>query len=324
MDRKKINISFFDLIVNYLRYLRRLRNFTKIKTFLTYRRIYLNYISVIIFVSTEKYPIKAILRNGTRVVLRNYLEVQVFDGRHKGFECDIPNDSVTLPKRSFGNENMITIYGGVSNGDMKGIFIDNIYQKLPVKNKTVIDIGANIADSAIYFALRGASKIICLEPFPKNYEIAKKNIKLNNLSNTSIILAGCSDRRGEITIDVDSDYKSGILFIMKDSKSGVKIPLLTLEDILNENNCDSDGSIILKMDCEGCEYESILSANKNTLQRFSHILIEYHRGYKDLKGKLQRSGFKVSTTRPKLNSRFRDLDGQKLKFAVGYIYAERI
>jgi len=324
MDGKKLNISLFDLILNYLRYLKRIRNFVKIRTFLTYRRIYLNYISVIMHVFTEKYPIKAILKNGTLVVLRNYLEVQVFDGRHKGFECDIPNDSVTLATRSFGNENTITIYGGVSNGDMRGIFIDNIYQNLPVKNKTVIDIGANIADSAIFFALCGATKIICIEPFPKNYEIAKKNIKLNNLNNISIILAGCSNRRGEIKIDVDSDYEAGKLFIVKDFKTGIKVSLLTLQDILNENNLDSDGSIILKMDCEGCEYESILSADENTLQRFSHILIEYHYGYKDLKEKLQRSGFKVSVTRPKLISRFHDLDGQKLKFAVGYIYAERI
>lgn len=323
MDLKKSNISFSDLILNYIRYLKRIRNFTKIGTFLTYRRLYHNYISVIIHVFTEKYPIRAILRNGTTVILRNYLEVQLFDGRHKGFECDILNDSVTLATGTYGNEHMITIYGGVSNGDMRGIFIDNIYQNLPVKNKTVIDIGANIADSAIFFALCGATKIICIEPFPKNYALAQKNIKLNNLNNISIILAGCSYRRGEIKIDIDSDYEAGKLFILKDFKSGIKVPLLTLEDILNENKLDSDGSIILKMDCEGCEYESILATDRNTLQRFSHILIEYHYGYKDLKEKLQSCGFTVSVTRPKLISRFHDLDGQKLKFAVGYVYAER-
>ncbi len=318
------NISFFDLIVNYLRYFKRLRNFTKISTFLTYRKLYLNYIRVIICVSNEKYPINAVLRNGTVVTLRNYLEVQVFDGRLKKFKCDIANDLVTLAKHSFGNENTITIYGGVSNGDMKGIFVDGVYQKLPVKNKTVIDIGVNIADSSIYFALRGATKIIGLEPSPKNYEVADKNINSNNLNNISLLLAGCSNHRGEIKIDVDSYNESGILFTLKDLKSGVKVSLLTLEDILNENNLGSDGSIILKMDCEGCEYEGILFANKSTLQRFSHILIEYHHGYKDLEEKLRRSGFRVSVTRPKLNSRLHERDGRKLIFAVGYIYAERI
>ena len=138
------------------------------------------------------------------------------------------------------------------------------------------------------------------------------------------MLAGCSSHGDEINIDADSDYETGILFTLKDFKKGIRVQLLTLEDILHENKIDVDVSLILKMDCEGCEYESILSAEKNTLKRFSHIIIEYHHGYKDLKEKLQRSGFRVSVTRPKLNSRFYEPVGRKLKFAVGYIYAERI
>jgi hypothetical protein len=55
-------------------------------------------------------------------------------------------------------------------GDIIGIFVDNPYEDLSVKNKTVVDIGGNIADSAIYFALWGANKIVCIEPLPKNCE----------------------------------------------------------------------------------------------------------------------------------------------------------
>jgi FkbM family methyltransferase len=274
-------------------------------------------------VFANKYPINVIIRNGTTITFRNYLELQVYDGRDKGFEYDIPNDSVTLTEHFFGNMDVITIYGGVSNGDLRGIFIDKIYQDLPVRNKTVIDIGANIGDSAIFFALNGAARIIGIEPFPTNYELAEKNIKLNKLNNVSLKLAGCSNQRGEVNIDVDSYNQTGKVFLVKDYKRGIKVPLLTLEDILDENNIHSDGSIILKMDCEGCEYESILSADENTLQKFSHILIEYHHGYKDLKEKLQRSSFEVSVTRPILVTRFYDQDNPSLKFEVGNIFARR-
>jgi hypothetical protein len=65
-------------------------------------------------------------------------------------------------------------------GDKIGIFVDNAYEDLSVKNKTVVDIGGNIAVSAIYFALCGANKIVCIEPLPKNYELARKNIQFNN------------------------------------------------------------------------------------------------------------------------------------------------
>lgn len=53
------------------------------------------------------------------------------------------------------------------------------------------------------------------------------------------------------------------------------------------------------MDCEGCEYEVILSSPVDSLKRFSHILIEYHHGYKDLRDKLVSCGFKVSISKPR-------------------------
>jgi len=48
-------------------------------------------------------------------------------------------------------------------------------------NKIVIDIGASIAESALYFVLRGAKKILCFEPIPKVFAMAKENVELNNL-----------------------------------------------------------------------------------------------------------------------------------------------
>jgi FkbM family methyltransferase len=246
----------------------------------------------------------------------------MYDGSHKGYECDITNDIVTLSALNpDGRKVDLTIYGGTSNGDIKGIFMDNIYQHLPVKNKTVIDIGGNIGDSAMYFALNGATEVICLEPFPKNYELAEKNIKLNNFSKcVTLLLAGCSGSRNEVTID--PDFKSGNSSILKDFSKGIRVPLLTLEDILKRIS-NFDNSIILKMDCEGCEYETIISANEKTLQKFSHIMIEYHFGYKNLKEKLEMNGFKVSITRPAVYWYTPDELQGNTKFVEGYIIAER-
>ena len=69
---------------------------------------------------------------------------------------------------------------------------------------------------------------------------------------------------------------------------------MTLEDILNKYNAPN-GKTVLKMDCEGAEYEIILFATVDTLLRFNHLLIEYHYGYKNLKEKLEECGFKDGT-----------------------------
>jgi FkbM family methyltransferase len=327
MYLKRLNISLSDLILNYFSYFRPsfyLENLTK---FLIYRSIYRNYPNIMINILRKKYPIDAVLRDGTHTALHNILDAQIHGGRHiyggqyEGIEYDIINDVVTITYDTINGKDRMIIYGGINNGEIKAIFVDNLYRYLPVRNKTVIDIGANIGDSAIYFALSGAVKIIGFEPFPKNYQLARKNIKANNLQNKiSVFLAGLSGNRDEILIDPDNKGIGSC--ISKDFKTGIKIPLLTLEDILKQNSI-SDGSI-LKIDCEGCEYEAILSSNENTIQKFNHIMIEYHYGYRNLKEKLEKSGFDVSVTRPEIYWWSPDESLGKIKFVTGYVYAKKI
>jgi FkbM family methyltransferase len=165
-----------------------------------------------------------------------------------------------------------------------------------VEGKTVIDVGANIADSTIYFCLKGATRVIGLEPFPYTYAIAKKNIESNNLSTkVSLLLAalGPSIESISITPEFTSNHESQA----RDFGEGIKIPILTLDEIINRYNLSSQPTV-LKMDCEGCEYESVISAPLNVLRNFDHIQIEYHRGYKNLKEKLEKCGFKVLVKRP--------------------------
>ena len=85
------------------------------------------------------------------------------------------------------------------------IFYDEDYSRLPVSGRTVVDIGSFNADSAIYFSLKGASKVIAIEPFPKNYEIAYKNIHENNFEN-NIILLNAAWTKDNGTIKLDSEY----------------------------------------------------------------------------------------------------------------------
>ena len=52
--------------------------------------------------------------------------------------------------------------------------------------------------------------------------------------------------------------------------------LYTLDDILIENNHLMNKNMILKMDIEGFEYETIYDINEVNLQRFAQIVIEFH------------------------------------------------
>jgi hypothetical protein len=81
------------------------------------------------------------------------------------------------------------------------------------------------------------------------------------------------------------------------------------------------------MDCEGCEYDIILSAQDNVLSCFSHMLIEYHYGYKDLKERLEKCDFDISLIKPsgKPGGAIAIPDPERLGhwYYMGYIYAKR-
>ena len=296
---------------------------------LKFRRTYRNYLRICSSLLRGNFPINAILRDGSRITLNSNSAVQCIAEAQesRGFLYDMERDVliITYPSPNKDSNAIIKFYGSMNSGEIIHIFSKELYGRLPVKGREVIDIGANIADSSIYFAVKGADRIIGIEPLPKNYEIARKNIEVNNLSDKiSLILGGCAGTSKQIRINSKiQDIEHCILsnHHTDDISYEVAVSLFTLEDILEMGKIKSGA--ILKMDCEGCEYDSILTANENVLKRFNHILIEYHYGYRKLKHKLENSGFNVSITRPKaLRRHYSDEFPNNKWMYSGYIYAE--
>src|SRR5918994_1546534 len=127
ISRKKIqpktlrgNISLSDQSSAYVYYLK-----DRIGTLLKYRRLYRNWVSVSTRVLRKRYPIQAILRNGNKLLLRNEFEAQIRVVRHHGFKYGTENDTVTLSMPSCLDDKMkIRLHGGISNGDIIGIYLD--------------------------------------------------------------------------------------------------------------------------------------------------------------------------------------------------------
>ena len=94
---------------------------------------------------------------------------------------------------------------------------------------------------------------------------------------------------------------------------------MTLQEILNTNKLVINGDLLLKMDCEGCEY-NLLHEETKTLKLFKRIVIEYHNGYEKLYTKLKECNFDVKYTEPR---KFYDKDTDR-NVILGYIYAKQI
>ena len=266
----------------------------KFMWFNLYRKTFRNYPSVIINQSRTKFPLKAIFKNGKQLMMNSIDETALFAllTDHKNMTYDEKNDLLTVSLSSEFNRSSVRLYGIIQNTDTLLAFSQNnaTYENLPLQDKIIVDIGACTGDTSLYFALKGAKKVIAVEPFPKNFEILEKNILENNFNNLiTPVLAACSSSDKEILIDPNNH--NGMRSILHEYPAGFKISTITLEQIITDYDVSN---AILKLDCEGCEYETILNSSPSILKKFTDIQIEYHNGYKNLEEKLLSIGFEVS------------------------------
>jgi FkbM family methyltransferase len=300
---KAKNMSFFHFIGSYISCVKEYWYFLRL-----FRNKYKNYLYVAWKIYRNGYPIVARLKNNTKIAFHSYNEIY---NNLMNFSYDSKKEILYVDGLKF--------HGAKDNGDIASIFIKNEYKSLPVKGRVVIDIGANIADSSIFFAMQGAKRVIAIEPSRENFEIGIENAEENNFSDRiHLIWASC-------TSSTFSDQN-------KDKDQTLAAPLTTIQDIVD--NVDEEPPYILKVDCEGCEYEIILDCHDKTLRKFNYIQIEYHYGYRNLKEKLENSGFHVTLVSPKyflpinknpstlLFSRGRAVRQYRPMF-IGWLYAEQ-
>ena len=285
-------ISFFEKINAHIRYW-----FDFFQMILSVKKTFQNSSKILFKSFKNDFPISANLKNGKKIHLQSFSSMHFISNipKNEQVEYDIEKNNVTIYLKNESHTNKIIFEGGLDNGDIVHTFFKKDYDQILVNERTVLDIGANIGDTGIFYALNGAKKVIGIEPFPKNFDYAQKNIQINNLDNVITLLhAGCSSKK-EI-IKIDPDYQSNIESEVKNFKTGIDVPMITLQDIINKYEIPK--SSVLKIDCEGCEYDIIENISFETISYFSNIQIEYHLGYKKLKTKLESFGYTVKVSKP--------------------------
>jgi len=271
-----------------------------------YRKAYRNWISVMWAVYRKKQLIKLKLRNGLE--LEGVPPVATSISRIVNFGGDIRRASYELVEFVMNGKSII-FYGWLQ-GDVLAI---SDYDRLDVKGRRVLDVGANVGGTAVYFALRGARQVVAFEPYPFPYQFALRNVEANGLRNVRVINAGVSGSDSAVRVTGGETTSSDDLK-PSDEPDAVEVPIYSLDRVLEEYGPFD----VMKMDCEGCEYDAILNSRK--IGELRQIQMEYHYGPERLVEALRKAGFEVEATRPKrlYNSRARDPNA-----LLGYIYARK-
>ena len=158
------------------------------------------------------------------------------------------------------------------------VWIDRIYDLPGFEIKAgddVIDIGGNIGAFAVFAGKRAENvKIHSYEPFPMNAAFLRKNVENSGLNNVNIIEAAVAGNNGERTLKIDDSWVKHSLNEISSKESGIRIKCLSLDEVLTEiDHCN-----LLKIDCEGGEYEIFYGAKPETLRSIDKIVCEYHDG----------------------------------------------
>jgi len=186
---------------------------------------------------------------------------------------------------------------GALTGVIAVVFIRKHYGE--IKNLSVIvDIGANIGVFSVYAANESKKAIIyAYEPVITNYEILNENINNNNFN----------DRIKTFNLGIASKNETRKIYISTSTLHSITdtnkcqyhetIQCITLNDIIITNKLNNID--LLKINCEGAEYEILYSTNKESFDVINEIRLEYHNEDSDrnnvvyLKKYLESMGYKT-------------------------------
>lgn len=180
----------------------------------------------------------------------------------------------------------------------------------------VIDVGGYIGETALFFAQRGARRVFCVEPAPDNFRLLEQNISQSSFKDKIVIIrAAILDKDGGVEFYMNRQEPLGNHvasyhdFMKYYTRSDLKceVQAMSFQSLLEYTGLEEVD--VVKLDCEGSEYDILLGTPDSVLKRVRKYIIEYHNGPDVLVKRLDELGYKV-------RGKFRG-------GAVGLLYAER-
>jgi FkbM family methyltransferase len=184
----------------------------------------------------------------------------------------------------------------------------------------IVDIGANVGTFAVWAAKRWpGTKLVCVEPDSELFRYLQRNVRASGLATAVLVNAACGAKSRETELYARGPRSMNTLYARDIYGSTFTlrsiVQVIPLDRIFATHGIDQCS--LLKLDCEGAEYEILLGTSLATLQRIGNIALEYHMGMNDhspdeLVQHLRSCGYAVRVPAPSA------ADPE-----VGYMYATR-
>lgn len=211
------------------------------------------------------------------------------------------------------------VRGSMDVWSVKEALIDRFYEKCGFvvdSGWTIIDIGAGIGEFTL-FAAEKAKRVFAFEPYEPSYHLLGKNVATNHALNIEMFPIAAASKTGELTLDLSGGEPLQIQSrqtAQTSSTAKTHVKALSLGDIFELQQIDKCD--LMKLDCEGAEYDILFGASDHVLEKIDRIVMEYHDGVTsysrcDMKIFLEKHGYQV------------ELFDNPVYVSIGYLRAKR-
>jgi FkbM family methyltransferase len=168
----------------------------------------------------------------------------------------------------------------MDGGIVKMVVEGNRYRFPPrFPSLPVIDVGAHIGASATELKRRGASVVWAIEPQPENVKVLRCNLGLHDVTGSVFVLdvaVGYTNSAFMTPFPLSGgNVNTGCARV---GEGTVEVRCVTLESIVSMVASAHDSQVILKLDCEGAEFDIIRHADPSLFEMVHSVYGEYHEG----------------------------------------------
>jgi FkbM family methyltransferase len=138
--------------------------------------------------------------------------------------------------------------------------------------KVILDIGANIGNSSLFFAsINSHAQIFAYEPHPVTFKRATENIQCNSFKNIKLVNIGLGEKKGTLKLYEVNEHNPGMNRIFAEDRDMPfkEIEIDVLDNFISEKRIPKID--LIKIDVEGFEY-SVLKGGRNSIIESRPIL----------------------------------------------------
>lgn len=151
--------------------------------------------------------------------------------------------------------------------------------RIPKNPKVVIDVGGNIGTVALMAAKKGANDVYSFEPSFENFKVLEYNVRINGFQDKIHCInkgVGKPDKKAKLYIHPSMSGAHSTYLTQKRLNGDCyeKVEIISIKDVFKNYNieyCD-----LLKLDCEGSEYDIIMDFDDELADKIGQISLEFH------------------------------------------------